>query len=135
MRWSVLSGSSIIGGSCGDVLTEKLMAWRDRVIPLAVEWIVLNIDCAHLRVRDLDSLGVAILVEATLHVETGGRPGGSNKLNDDLVTDQRLTAPILGDKGEEAVLDAVPFAGPGRMVGNRYGQISFIGETLQFVFP
>src|ERR1019366_6900773 len=135
MRRSVFSGSSIIVGSCGDGLTDKLAAWRDRIIPLAMEWIVLDVDCAHLRVRDFDSLGIAILVEAALHIETDNGLGGSNKLDDDLVADQRLTSPILGDKGEEAVLYAVPFAGSGRMVDNRYGQTGFIGETLQFVLP
>jgi len=52
-----------------------------------MEGIVPDVDCAHLRVRNLDRLGVAILVEAALHIETGGGPGGSNKLDDNLVAD------------------------------------------------
>ena len=49
--------------------------------------------------------------------------------------EQRLAAPVLGDEGEQAVLDAVPFAGAGRVMGDGDGQPGSVGELLQFDLP
>ena len=49
--------------------------------------------------------------------------------------EQRLAAPVLRDEGEQAMLDAVPFAGSGRVVGDGDRQPGVIGEALQFAFP
>jgi hypothetical protein len=46
-----------------------------------------------------------------------------------------LAAPVLGDEGEQAVLDAVPLAGTGRQMANGDGDPEFIGQGLQFALP
>jgi hypothetical protein len=66
--------------------------------PLTVEGITVDIDCIHFSVGDLDGLGIVVFVEATLNVEPVGRRGGPDQLNDDLMTDEGLAAPILGDE-------------------------------------
>jgi hypothetical protein len=51
------------------------------------------------------------------------------------VTDQRLAAPILGDVGEQPMLDPVLLAGPGRQMRHGHGQACLVGEALQFALP
>jgi hypothetical protein len=59
----------------------------------------------------------------------------ANQLDDDVVVDERLAAPVLGDVGNEAVLDAVPFAGAGRQMGDGHRESGFVGKALEFTFP
>ena len=51
-----------------------------------------------------------------MHIEAFAGRRRSDQLDDDLVADQRLAAPVLGDEGEQTVLDPVPFAGAGRQM-------------------
>lgn len=83
--------------------------------------IAIDIDRVHFRVGDLDGFWVFIFVETALDIEPGARAGRSDQLDNDLVADQRFAAPVLRDEGEEPMLDAVPFAGTGRVMsdGNR----------------
>src|SRR6202040_2218449 len=67
--------------------------------------------------------------------EPGRGRGGADQLHDHGMGEQRFAAPVLRDEGEEAMFDAVPFAGAGRMVGDRYSQSGLIGKALQFTFP
>jgi len=49
------------------------------------------------------------------------------------VADQRFAAPVLGDVGKEAVLDAVPLAGTGGQLGDGYDEPS-VGKALSSRF-
>jgi hypothetical protein len=60
--------------------------------------------------------------------------GRSDQLDDDLATDQRLAAPVFCDEGEEPMLDTVPLAGAGRVMGDSDGETGFIGEGLSSRF-
>ena len=51
------------------------------------------------------------------------------------MADERLAAPVLGDVGEQSVLDAVPLAGAGRQMDDRHGEARLVGEALQLAFP
>jgi hypothetical protein len=42
----------------------------------------------------------------------------------------RLAAPVLGDKGEQAVLYLVPLAGARRQMGDRDGDSEFVGHSF-----
>ena len=42
---------------------------------------------------------------------------------------------LLGDVGEQSVLDAVPLAGAGRQMDDRHGEARLVGEALQLAFP
>lgn len=107
----------------------------DGVVPLAVERVVFDVQRFHLGIGDLDTLGVAADVNVASDCEAGIGRGGGDQLNDDLVADQRLAAPILGNVGEEAVLDPVPFAGAGRQMGDGDGHPGLVGKALQFALP
>ena len=95
------------------------MSWRDGVVPVALEGIALNVEGGHFGIGDLDTFRVAALVDVASDGEAGIGGGGADQLDDDVVADERLAAPVLGNIGEEAVLDAVPFAGAGSADGRR----------------
>jgi len=56
----------------------------------------------------LDALGVGATVEAALDGEAGAGGGAGDQLDDHLVGQQGLAAPVLGDEGEQPMLDPVP---------------------------
>jgi hypothetical protein len=47
----------------------------------------------------------------------------------------RLDAPVVCDDVEQAVFDAVPFAGAGRQMRDGEGQAGLIGQPLQLRLP
>lgn len=69
----------------------------------------------------LIALGYSFFVEAALNVEAFVRRRRADQLDDDLVADQRLAAPVLRGEGKEAMLDTIPLACAGWVVGNRDG--------------
>src|SRR5690606_21436337 len=80
------------------------------VVPFAVKGVGLEVDQCEFLVGDSTTARVDALIEATSHREArlGGR--GRDQADDNLMGDERLAAPVLGDEGEQAVLDLVPFA-------------------------
>jgi hypothetical protein len=51
------------------------------------------------------------------------------------VAEQWPAALVDADKREHAMLDAVPFAGASRVMGDRDGKARFIGQLLLLNFP
>ena len=84
-----------------------------------------DVDGVHLGIGDLDALGIAVGVDVAGDGEAGIGRGGADQLDDDLMADERLAAPVLGDVGEQAMLDPVPFAGglPSDWGSGRHGQL------------
>src|SRR5712672_1437426 len=115
--------------SCGGFGAENC------VVPFAVEVIGLDVDLGHFGVGDLDGFRVVVVVETAMDGEPGPGRGGADQSHDHGMGEQGFAAPVLSDEGEEAMFDAVPFAGAGRMVGDRDRQPGLIGETLQVTFP
>ena len=111
------------------------MPWTDGVVPVALEVMALNVEGSHFGIADFDALGIAALVNVASDSEVGIGGSGADQLYDDVVADERFAAPVLGDVGKEAVLDAVPFAGAGRQMGDGYNEAGFVGKALEFTFP
>ena len=111
------------------------MPRRDGVVPVALEGMALNVEGGQFGIADLDALRIAALVDVASDGEAGIGRSGADQLDDDVVADERFAAPVLGDVGKEAVLDAVPFAGAGRQMGDGYNQAGFVGKALEFTFP
>jgi hypothetical protein len=82
----------------------------------------------------LGDQAAGFFIPSTVSPSFVGRSGG-DQLDDDLVADERLAAPVLGNVGEQSVLDAVPFAGAGRQMDDRHGEADLVGEALQLTFP
>jgi hypothetical protein len=72
-----------------------------------------DIDGSEFVVGDLDAGRVDHGIELAADLETGFGSCRADQLNNDLMADQRLSAPVAGDEGEQAMLDLVPFAGAG----------------------
>src|SRR3954463_14117174 len=100
-----------------------------------MEVIALDVEGDHLRLGDLDALGIGVGVEFAGDGEAGRRGRGGDQLDHGQATGQRATAPVLRDVAEEAVLDLVPLRGPGREVAHRDHQAGLVGQPLQLAFP
>jgi hypothetical protein len=64
-----------------------------------------------------------------------GSRTGYDQLDDDLMTDKRLGAPILSNEREQFVLDTVPLAGAGGMMSDGDGKAGLVGEDLKLTLP
>ena len=66
--------------------------------------VALDVDGRHFVIADLN----AFLIEVTIEIAGDRKPvfgrGGADQLDDDLVADQRLAAPVLRDVGKETML-------------------------------
>ncbi len=68
-----------------------------------MEMIAVDIDRVHFCIGDLDGLGIVVFVQAALYVEPLGRRGGSDQLDDDLMADEGLAAPVLRDECKKPI--------------------------------
>jgi len=95
----------------------------------------MEIDCIEFGVVDLSALWIDVGVEFAANGEAGLGGRGCDQLDDGLVADERSATPVLGDVGEETMLDPVPFAGAGRQMADGDVDIEFGGESLKFDLP
>lgn len=79
--------------------------------------------------------GVVALVELGVDLQPGAGGRLGDRVDDDLVADQRPAAPVFGDEAPQAMLDLVPLAGGGREVADRYLKAAVVGEALQLGLP
>ncbi len=76
---------------------------------------------SELIVGDPDAGRIGHGIELTTHLETGFCSCRADQLNDHLMADQRLSPPVAGDEGEEAMLNLIPLAGAWRQVTDEIG--------------
>src|ERR1700730_7533176 len=112
-----------------------MIVWRDGVVPLAVELGTFEVDGGHVCVRYDNAARVLAGVEFTAHSEAGFGGSGRNQLDDHPIADERLGAPVLADKGKEAVLDLVPLAGAGGQGADHDVEPEFVSQLLHLAFP
>lgn len=77
---------------------------------------VAGLERLHLLIGDLDTTLVGVGVEGGRDGEPGRGGGRGDGLDDDLVGFEGTPAPVQGDRGEQPVLDPVPFRGSRRQV-------------------
>ena len=70
-----------------------MIAWADRIVPLAMELVPQDVDGGHRLIRDDDPLGVGFGVEFAAHAQPGLGRGAADQIDDHLIADQRLGAP------------------------------------------
>ena len=95
-----------------------------------MEFVVVELDGGHVGVGDLDAGRVAVGVEFAAHFEAALGSGGGDQLDDDLMADQRLAAPVLVYELEKPRSELVPLPGAGRQMADGEGQAEFVGELL-----
>ncbi len=69
----------------------------DRVVPVAVKVGSCQFDACELGAGDLFARRIAATIQRCANLQAGGRRGMRDQLDDHLVTDQRLAAPVLRD--------------------------------------
>jgi hypothetical protein len=69
-----------------------------------MEVMAAEVDGLEFGVRHLDAGRVAVWIELAANLETCVGCGGGDQLDDGLVADQRLAAPVSGDERKQAVL-------------------------------
>src|SRR6266567_8419460 len=90
----------------------------EAVVPITVKPVSPELQFSHLLSGNLDPCGIGIRVKFALHRQPGCCRGGGDEVDDDLMTDQRLAAPILANEREQSVFNLVPLAGARRKVAN-----------------
>ena len=105
------------------------------VVPFTVECLWNQIHLSHLLVRDPSPCWIASFIEAALHPQPRLGLRCTDQLHDHLMSHQRLTAPVLGNKAEEAMLNFIPFARSWREMAYLDGQPQFVHQLLQLHFP
>ena len=68
---------------------SRRRVWRDRIIPFRVEYVPLDIEYGHLRIADLDPLGIAPCTEFAAHRQAGLRCRGGDQLDHRRTAGQR----------------------------------------------
>jgi len=84
-------------GIVRELLLQNRGSWVDRIIPFAVEFVSDNVDGFEFVFRDLDASWIYVRIEFATDCQAGLRRCGGDLLNDHLVADQRLAAPVSGD--------------------------------------
>ena len=107
----------------------------DRIVPFAMEVVGSEVEGIHFDVGHLDAGRIGVLIEFAPNLQTGVRRRRGDQLDDDLMADERLAAPVAGDEREQAMLDLVPLAGTGRQVTHGDGNAEFVDQFLQFDLP
>ena len=100
-----------------------------------MEVVCLNVERGHPCIGDLDAFFITIGVDPAGDGKPGLGAGAGDQLDDDLMVDQRFAAPVLGDKGEQTVLDAVPFAGFGWQMADGDRDTKIVCQDLRFALP
>ena len=95
----------------------------------------LDVECLHLGIAYLDTLGVAVGVEIAVDLEPGAGACGTDQADDGGQVGERLAAPVLADEREQAMFDLVPFAGPRRQVADADLQVQLACQFLQLDLP
>ena len=86
----------------------------DDVIPFAMKRSTAKVDPLHLVVRDSSASGIRAAIQSTADGQAFGRRRRGDEIDDGFVIPQLGAPPVRGDEREEAMLDLVPFTGPGR---------------------
>ncbi len=100
-----------------------------------MERVRLEVYECELLVRDSAARRVDAVIKSTAHGESRLRGRSGDQVDDDLMGDERLAAPILRDEGEQAVLDLVPLAGSRRQMTNGDGETDLVSLTALIEGP
>src|SRR5664280_1043269 len=100
-----------------------------------MELLAVEVHSGQLAVGDAELGRVFTVVETCVHLKPGAGLGRADQVDDRFQRDERLPAPVHRDVGEQAMLDPVPFAGPGRQVADSDLKPDLVGQLLQLDLP
>src|SRR6266849_366830 len=102
------------------------------VVPVAMEAMRDEVEGGHLSGGHGLPFRIGAAVQLTPHAQASGSARGTDEVDDDCQTHERLPAPVGADVGEQPVLDLIPLAGPGWEVAHGDSEAQPGGELLQF---
>src|SRR5688572_10043167 len=105
------------------------------IVPVAVKVTASQRQALHVGLRDLDSGGIAILVQPRLDAEPLAGSCASDEVDDRLEARQGLSSPVLRDVAEEPVFDLIPLARTRWEVADMDTKACLVGQILEFDFP
>src|SRR2546428_13334954 len=108
-------------------------AWADGVVPLGQNVVRFELQSLKLFRTGFGASGVMSAVQIGRNGQAGCRRGRTDKVKDLLIAIERVARPLVGDLGEEPMLDGIPLGSASAVV--RYGDVVMkaIGElSLRF---
>ena len=109
--------------------------WKDRVVPIAMELVSLDVKISIHVLLHFDSDGVVFWVQDGPYLEPLSRGGVGNQIDNHLMAGEGVATPVLGDVAKHPVFDLIPLAGPRRKVAHADAQAGLICESLEFRLP
>jgi retron-type reverse transcriptase len=94
-----------------ELCRNKLPIWLNGIIPIRMTLVRSQMDVFHLFLSWLFTQFIFASVENGLDLQTSVCCGVTNEAKNDLIGDERLTLPILGNERKQLVFDFIPFAG------------------------
>ena len=89
-----------------------------------------DVDGGEFVVGDFDRSGVRRRLEFATDLEACLRRRRGDQLDDRLMADERLAAPVAGDEREQAMFDLIPLARARRQVTHGDRNAAFVGAFL-----
>src|SRR5690348_8631125 len=86
-----------------ELSASSLRCWGDRVVPLRMKWVGLDVEGGHLSVCHLDAFVIGPGVDFTFDREAGRGGGGRDQFDNRRAAGQRAPAPVLRDVAKEPV--------------------------------
>ena len=100
-----------------------------------MEFVAFNVDGSQFCIRDYQTLGVLGGVKFSAHRQAAAGFGVSNQVDNHLMADQRLPAPVHGDERKQAMLNLVPLAGAWWKVMDLNIESGFLRKATELKFP
>jgi len=88
-------------------------------------------DILQLFVSDFDTCRINVCVKFGFNFEFGPGSCACNKVNNNLMADQRLSSPIQTDMAEHPMFYLVPFACTRGEVAHRYSESGLVSKLLE----
>ena len=95
-----------------------------------MESVRVQINRRHLRISDLPTFFIRVLIKLTIHLKPLLSFCVANQFDNRAIVMQGFTSPIQRDKAEQAVLNSIPFAGAGWKVADADRDTQLVTELL-----
>ena len=107
----------------------------DDIVPFSVERFAMQVDLSQFGIAHFHTSRICVCIELTGNLQSRCGACCRDQAYNYLMTNQRASAPVLGDAGEQPMLHLVPFTGAWREVTNADRDAGFIGKSLQLTLP
>ena len=107
-----------------------MLVWLNYVVPFSVERFAMQVDLGQFGIAYFHASRICVCIQLTGNLQSRCGACCRDQAHNYLMANQRASAPVLGDAGEQPMLYLVPFTGARREVTDTDGQTGLIGEAL-----